>query len=111
MTGKQSENTGLRAGMLVSERLRILAARLNSHGLVTRIVSYRDRQDPDDEGVSELVVVNPSAPTCGEIRIGDDGCVTWEFWAVLDSEPGMGKVVITVTAALAASPEAGELLS
>jgi hypothetical protein len=79
------------------EPLKMLAHRLESRGLDSRVVNYPGGEADDD--VEELIITNPAARERGEIRIGDDGSVTWEYFGNLD-ETGIGKILDEVTNAL-----------
>jgi hypothetical protein len=79
----------------------MLASRLQACGLVSRLVTYPG-DDGDDERVEEIVIVNPAAPERGEIRVGDDGSVTWEYFGSLD-EAGVIRILDEVTTALRAA--------
>lgn len=80
----------------------IFAAGLEALGLDIRLVSYSGDGDgnADEEDVEEIVVTNPAAPERGEIRLGDDGSVTWECWGKLDGEAGISKILGTITSLL-----------
>jgi hypothetical protein len=80
------------------EALKTLAEKLESRGLHSRLVTYK----PDGERIEEVIVTNPAAPERGEVRIGDDGAVTWEYFGVL-SEAGTGRILDEVTNALRAT--------
>jgi hypothetical protein len=83
------------------ELARMLASRLEGRGLDPRLVSYPG--DPgEDEPVEQIVIVNPAAPERGEVRVGDDGSVTWEYFGSLD-ETGVSKILDEVTNALRAT--------
>jgi hypothetical protein len=83
------------------ELARMLASRLESCGLAPRLVSYSG--DPgDDERVEQIVIVNSAAPERGEVRVGDDGSVTWEYFGSLD-EAGVSSILDEVTSALRAT--------
>jgi hypothetical protein len=81
-----------------SQLFRVLATRLESRGLVSRVVTYPGGAH-DDKHVEEIVVVNPAARERGEIRIGDDGSVTWEYVGRLDDD-GVRAIVDEATNAL-----------
>lgn len=83
------------------ELANMLMSRLEDRGLDSRLVSYR-ADAGDDERVEEIVVVNPAARERGEVRIGDDGSVTWEYFGSLD-EAGISKILDAVTNALQAT--------
>jgi hypothetical protein len=70
------------------ELARMLMSRLEDRGLDSRLVGYRG-DTGDDEWVEEIVIVNPAARERGEVRVGDDGSVTWEYFGSLD-EAGRG---------------------
>jgi hypothetical protein len=80
-----------------SEPLQMLAKRLESRGLDSRVVNYPGGES--DEDVEELVITNPAARERGEIRIGDDGSVTWEYFGNLD-QAGAETILDEVTNAL-----------
>lgn len=83
------------------ELIRILAKGLESRGLEYRLVTYPD-DECQDEHVEEIVVTNPRARERGEIRVGDDGSVTWEYFGKLD-QAGAGRLLDEITNALRAS--------
>jgi hypothetical protein len=56
----------------------------------------------DDEQAEEIVITNPAARERGEVRVGDGGCVTWEYFGRLD-EAGVASIVDEVTNALRAT--------
>jgi hypothetical protein len=80
---------------------RMLASRLEGRGLDPRLVAYPGDLG-DDERVEEIVIVNPAALERGEVRVGDDGSVTWEYFGSLD-EAGVSKILDEVTNALRAT--------
>jgi hypothetical protein len=82
------------------ELVRMLVKRLESRGLDSRVVTYPGDTD-DDEHVEEIVIVNPAARERGEVRVGDDGSVTWEHFGRLD-EVGVSNILDEVTNALRA---------
>jgi hypothetical protein len=82
------------------ELAQMLVDRLQRRGLDPRLVSYRGDVG-DDERVEEIVIVNPAAPERGEVRIGDDGSVRWEYFGSLD-EAGVSNILDDVTNALRA---------
>ena len=60
--------------------LRILAERLNVHGMRTR--EYRHGQE-----VVEIAATNPGDPDKGgRVVIGFEGYVVWEYWAEFKTE-------------------------
>jgi hypothetical protein len=75
----------------------MLVSRLEGRGLDPRLVTYPG----DDERVEQIVIVNPAARERGEVRVGDDGSVTWEYFGSLD-EAGVSKILDEVTNALRA---------
>jgi hypothetical protein len=83
------------------ELVRMLAKKLESRGLDSRLVTYPGDAD-DDEHVEEIVIVNPAARERGEVRVGDDGSVSWEYFGRLD-EAGVNDIVDEVTNALRAT--------
>jgi hypothetical protein len=83
------------------QALRDLAEKLESRGLSAHVVTYSGEK-PGDELIEEVKVVNPAARERGVIRIGDDGAITWEFFADL-SEAGVGRLLDEATNALRAT--------
>ena len=79
----------------------MLMNRLGDHGLDSRLVIYRG-DDGDDERIEEIVIVNPAARERGEVRVSDDGSVTWEYFGSLD-DTGITKILDAVTSALQAT--------
>lgn len=90
-----------RAHCMNGELARLLVLRLENRGLDARLVTYPADAD-DDEHVEEIVIVNPAARERGEVRVGDDGSVTWEYFGNLD-EAGVTSIVDEVTNALRAT--------
>jgi hypothetical protein len=86
---------------MTGELADLLISRVESWGLDSRLVTYRG-DDGDDEGIEEIVVVNPAARERGEVRVGDDGSVTWEYFGSFD-EAGLAKILDAVTGALQAT--------
>jgi len=83
------------------ELIRMLGKRLESRGLDFRLVTYPDDESPDSH-IEEIVVTNPRAPERGEIRLTDDGSLTWEFCGKLDDD-GAGRIMGEIINALRAS--------
>lgn len=83
------------------ELARMLMSRLEDRGLDSRLVSYRG-DDGDDDRVEEIVIVNPAARERGEVRVGDDGSLTWEYFGSLE-EAGISNILDAVTNVLQAS--------
>jgi hypothetical protein len=81
--------------------IRELAERLKGRGLNSRLVTYPGDAH-GDEHVEEIVVINPVARERGEVRVGDDGSVTWEYFGKLDNA-GVGKILDEITNALRAT--------
>jgi hypothetical protein len=79
----------------------MLMSRLEDRGLDSRLVSYCGDAG-DDERIEEIVIVNPAARERGEVRVGDDGSLTWEYFGSLD-EAGITKILDAVTSALLAT--------
>jgi hypothetical protein len=77
----------------------MLVSRLKGRGLDPRLVTY---PGDDDERVEQIVIVNPAARERGEVRVGDDGSVVWEYFGSLD-EAGVSKILDEVTNALRAT--------
>jgi hypothetical protein len=92
---------GGRPHCMNGELARMLMRRLEDRGLDSRLVSYRG-DGSDDERVEEIVIVNPAARERGEVRVGDDGSLTWEYFGSLD-EAGISKILDAVTGALQAT--------
>lgn len=79
----------------------MLVDRLEGRGLDPRLVTY-PADSGDDERVEQIVIVNPAAPARGEVRVGNDGNLTWEYFGSLD-EAGVSKILDEVTNALRAT--------
>ncbi len=79
----------------------MLVDRLEARGLKPRLVTYPG-DGGEGEQVEEIVIVNPVAPERGEVRVGDDGSVVWEYFGSLDG-PGVAKILDEVTNALRAT--------
>lgn len=77
-----------------------LAGKLESRGLDSRLVTYPG--DAHDDDIEEIVITNPAARERGEVRVGDDGSVTWEYFGKLD-KVGAGEILDEVTNALRAA--------
>jgi hypothetical protein len=90
-----------RSHCLNGELARMLVSRLEDRGLKTQLVSYR-ADGGEDERVEEIVIVNPAAHERGEVRVGDDGSVVWEYFGSLD-EAGISGILHEVTNALQAT--------
>jgi hypothetical protein len=90
-----------RAHCMNGELARMLVSKLESRGLESRLATYPGDPD-DDEHVEVIVITNPSARERGEVRVGDDGSVTWEYFGKLD-EAGVRSIVGEVTNALRAA--------
>ena len=78
-----------------------LAEKLESRGLSSRVETYSGGK-PGEELIVELITTNPAARERGEIRIGDDGAVTWEFFGDL-AEAGAARILDEATNALRAT--------
>jgi hypothetical protein len=83
------------------ELLRMLAKKLESRGLDYRLVTYPGGTG-EDQHIEEIVVINPAARERGEIRVCDDGGVTWEYFGKID-EAGVDKILDDATNALRAT--------
>ncbi|HEX3925382.1 MAG TPA: hypothetical protein VHY31_24090 [Streptosporangiaceae bacterium] len=83
------------------EKLTELAEKLESRGLSSRVETYSDGK-PGEELIVELIATNPAARERGEVRIGDDGAVTWEFFGDL-GEAGAARILDEATNALRAT--------
>jgi hypothetical protein len=97
----QPARQGGRAHCMNGELARLLVKKLEGRGLDCRPVTYAGDAD-DDEHIEQMVIVNPAARERGEVRIGDDGSVTWEYYGQLD-EVGVSRMVDEVTNALRAT--------
>ena len=95
-SGSVSGRAG-RRHCLNGELAQVLVSRLEEHGLDSRVLTYPG--DAGDEPVEEIVIVNPAARERGEVRVGDDGSITWEYAGSLD-EAGISAIVGEVTNAL-----------
>jgi len=84
-----------------SQGLRDLKEKLEGLGLSARVDTFSGGKS-GEELIEELIVTNPAGRERGQIRIGDDGAVTWEYFGDL-SEVGAGRVLDDVTAALRAT--------
>ena len=91
---------GGRPHCMNGELARLLISRLQSRGLDARLVTYHGDAD-EDERVEEIVIVNPAARERGEVRVGDDGGLTWEYFGSLD-DAGLARILDAVTGALRA---------
>jgi hypothetical protein len=91
---------GDRSHCMNGELARMLAKKLESRGLDSRLMTYPGDAD-DEEHVEEIVVVNPAARERGEVRVGDDGSVIWEYFGRLD-DAGVSSIVDEITNALRA---------
>jgi hypothetical protein len=83
------------------ELLLVLGRRLESRGLDFRLVTYPGDEVPGSR-VEQVVVTNPRCLERGEVRVSDDGTVTWEFPGSLD-DAGVGRIVGEIAAALRVS--------
>jgi hypothetical protein len=99
-SGKVTNPRG-RQHYMNGELARMLVKKMESRGLDSRLVAYPSDAD-DDEHVEEIVITNPAARERGEVRVGDDGSVTWEYFGKLD-EAGVSNIVDEVTNALRAT--------
>lgn len=84
-----------------SESLRTIAEALESRGLACRMVTYKGT-GPEERDIAEIVITNPAAKQRGEMRVGDDGSVSWECFGNLD-EAGKLKILDDVTNCLRAT--------
>jgi hypothetical protein len=90
-----------RAHCMNGELARLFVKKLEGRGLDSRLMTYPGDAD-DGEHVEQIVIVNPAARDRGEVRVGDDGCVTWEYFGRLD-ESGISSIVDEVTNTLRAT--------
>jgi hypothetical protein len=49
---------------------------LKDRGLNVSVAVYQD--DVAFDATTEIVAANPAVPSCGQVRVTDDGCITWE---------------------------------
>jgi len=77
-TQGQGGRPHLRNGQLAS-----LAQKLENRGLLCRLLVYAP-EGSGDELIEEIVISNPAATERGNVRLGDDGGVTWEYFGKLD---------------------------
>jgi hypothetical protein len=94
----QSERTKCVTGRLI----RVLGEKLESRGLEFRLVTYLG-DESQDRHVEQIVVTNPRSPERGEVRVSDDGSVTWEYLGTLDDGGGAGGILDEIINALRAS--------
>jgi hypothetical protein len=94
------DSPGRSAGVMAgeSQSLRELAEKLKDRKLSARVLTYCG-QNPGEELIEDLVVTNPAARERGQVRIGDDGAVTWELFGDL-GEAGADRILDEVTNAL-----------
>lgn len=92
---------GGRAHCENGELIRMLGKKLESRGLDFRLVTYPGDDSPDSH-IEQIVVTNPRAAERGEVRVSDDGTVTWEYSGKLD-EDGAGRIMGEIINALRAS--------
>jgi|SRR5450755_3045965 hypothetical protein len=96
-----SQSQGSRAHCDNGELIRMLGKKLESRGLEFRLVTYPDDESQDSH-VEQIVVTNPRSPERGEVRVSDDGSVTWEYLGRLD-DGGAGGILDEIINALRAS--------
>jgi hypothetical protein len=73
--------------------LRAIAAILLARGLeVTETTS------PD--GLSEIVVTNPAEPARGQMHVGPEGYLIWEYWAPAAARSADAEIMSTIIATL-----------
>jgi hypothetical protein len=83
------------------ELIQMLGKKLESRGLDFRLVTYPDDESQDSH-IEQIVVTNPRSPERGEVRVSDDGSVTWEHLGSLDGA-GAGRILDEITNALRAT--------
>jgi hypothetical protein len=83
------------------ELMMMLGKKLESRGLDLRLVTCPDDESPESR-IEQIVVTNSRSPERGEVRVSDDGCVTWEYSGTLD-DAGAGRIADEITNALRAS--------
>lgn len=49
---------------------------LKARGLNVSVAVYQD--DVAFDAITEIVAANPAIPSCGQVRVTDDPCITWE---------------------------------
>jgi hypothetical protein len=96
-----SQGNGCRGHCESGELLKLLAKKLESRGLDYQLVSYPGSAS-EDAPIEEIVITNSAARERGEIRICDDGGVTWEYFGTID-EAGINKILDDATNALRAT--------
>jgi hypothetical protein len=94
------ENPGRRAHCENGDLMRNLGTKLESRGLDVRLVTYPDDESPDSP-IEQIVVTNSRYPELGEVRVSDDGGLTWDYFGTLD-EAGVGRIADEITNALRA---------
>jgi len=83
------------------ELAQMLGKKLESRGLDVRLATYPD-DERQDRHIEQIVVTNPRSPERGEVRVSDDGSVTWEYLGSLDGV-GPSRILDEITNALRAS--------
>jgi hypothetical protein len=83
-----------------SELLRMLGKKAEGRGLDFELLAYPDGESADSR-VEQIVVTNERMPERGEVRVSDDGTVTWEFFRALD-DAGCARILDEMTNALRA---------
>jgi hypothetical protein len=96
-----SQGQGSRAHCGNGELIRMLGKRLESRGLEFRLVTYPGDESQDSRA-EQIVVTNPRSPERGEVRVSDDGSVTWEYHGTLD-DAGACRILDEIINALRAS--------
>lgn len=94
-------NQGGRTHCMNGELARMLVGKLERRGLDSRLVTYPGGAS-ETEAVEQIVITNPAARERGEVRVGDDGSVTWEYFGSLD-DTGIRNIVDEATNALRAT--------
>ena len=73
--------------------LRRIAGTLTDSGL-----HVAESTSPD--GLTELSITNPADPARGQIHVGYEGYLVWEYWAVSDAGSAGEEIIGTVAAML-----------
>jgi hypothetical protein len=96
-----AQSAGGRAHCDNGELIRMLGKGLEARGLEFRLVTYPDDDSPDSH-IEQVIVTNPRIPERGEVRVSDDGTVTWEYPGRLD-DVGAGRIMGEIINVLRAS--------
>jgi hypothetical protein len=83
---------------LESRVLRGIAEQLTSHGLDVR-------ESRSSDGLTELTVTNPARPHQGQVHVGYEGYVVWEYRAGDHADHAGPALIEAVSALLALNPQ------